>query len=110
MDETGILGFVFVLLNLYFCFLLGLDFSRAANSSKKVRPLQAAEKPGPEGGGGFNPRIKPAESIGPSGPEVRFSDFSFGIRPFFRSLFSPYVNQAESASADRLLLGASRGG
>jgi hypothetical protein len=27
MDETGILGFVFVLLSLHFCFLLGNDFT-----------------------------------------------------------------------------------
>jgi hypothetical protein len=35
-----------------------------------IRPMygtakQAAEKRGPEGDGGFNPRIKPTESIGP---------------------------------------------
>jgi hypothetical protein len=42
---------------------------------------QAAEKPGPKGGGGFNPRIKPAESIGPSGPEGCFSGFSLIISP-----------------------------
>jgi hypothetical protein len=42
MDETGILGFVFVLLNLHFCFLLGHDFSRADRTTDKVRALAPA--------------------------------------------------------------------
>jgi len=46
------------------------------------RALQAAEKPGPEGGGGFNPRIKPQKQSGPSGPEGCFSAFSLEIIPY----------------------------
>ena len=42
--------------------LKGHDFSRAANAAKPAWALQAAEKLIPEGGGGFNPRIKPIES------------------------------------------------
>jgi hypothetical protein len=36
MDETGILGFVFVLLNLHFCFLLGHDFSCAEEAVQQI--------------------------------------------------------------------------
>jgi hypothetical protein len=67
------------------------------------RALPAAEKRGAEGGGAFNPRIKPLESSGPidtegagafrplnpaasdngpSGPEVCSSAFSLEIEPF----------------------------
>jgi hypothetical protein len=35
MDETGILGFVFVLLNLHFCFLLGHDFKGCGKTRLK---------------------------------------------------------------------------
>jgi hypothetical protein len=37
-----------------------------------IRPEEAAEKLNPEGGGGFNPRIKPTGSGGASAPEGRF--------------------------------------
>src|ERR1017187_9254854 len=46
------------------------------------RALQAAEKLGTEGGGGFNPRIKPTESAG-------FSPGRTRIQAFIRSLFNP---------------------
>src|ERR1035438_5343512 len=35
---------------------------------------EAAEKFDSEGGGGFNPRIQPAQSMGALAPEVRFND------------------------------------
>jgi phosphoribosylanthranilate isomerase len=54
--------------------LKGHGFSRAASAATSMRASQAAEKRDPEGGGGFNPRIKPAESMGPSGPEGCFLD------------------------------------
>jgi hypothetical protein len=52
-----------------------------ANRIKKVT--------GSEGGGGFNPRIKPTESMLALATERRFSRISPEISSFFRSLFSP---------------------
>jgi hypothetical protein len=49
---------------------------------------QAAEKVDSEGGGGFNPRIKPAESAGFSRGGM-FLAVSTQKSDFFRSLFSP---------------------
>ena len=58
------------------CFVTGHDFSRAANALKSTRALQAAEKLGPEGGGGFNPRIKPTGSMPALAAEGRVSPIS----------------------------------
>ena len=44
--------------------------------------LQPAEKLNPEGGGGFNPRIKPAESTRALAPEEGFSGDSLIVPPF----------------------------
>ena len=47
---------------------------------------QAAEKPGAEGGGGFNPRIMPTESMRAFSPgSTLVADFTGNIE-FFRSL------------------------
>ena len=64
-------------------------------SSKIDGALQAAEKLGreadsvsSEGGGGFNPRIKPAKHAGFSPGETLFAHLTCNAE-FFRSLFSP---------------------
>jgi hypothetical protein len=46
------------------------------------RIQQAAEKPGPDGGGGFNPRLKPTESTLASAPEGRHTSISPPIPSF----------------------------
>jgi hypothetical protein len=56
---------------------------------KETRALQAAEKLNAEGAGGFNPRIKPTESMLALATEGCFSLISPEISSFFRSLFSP---------------------
>src|SRR5208283_3711136 len=43
---------------------------------------QAAEKLATEGGGGFNPRIEPAKSTGPLGPEAQITAISHETRHF----------------------------
>jgi hypothetical protein len=42
----------------------------------------AAEKPDTEGDGGFNPRVKPIESLRALAPEVGFSGLSPENKPF----------------------------
>jgi hypothetical protein len=56
----------------------------AVPSDKQDRSgtIQSAEKPASEGGGGFAPRTKPAESAWALAPEGRFSQF-FPIRSLF---------------------------
>jgi hypothetical protein len=48
----------------------------------KSAALQAADKLDSEGGGGFNPRIKPKESMRALAPEGRPSQMSTAIHPF----------------------------
>ena len=57
-------------------FVTGHDFSRAAADPEYTGALQAAEKLGPEGGGGFNPRIKPTGSMPALAAEGRVSPIS----------------------------------
>ena len=59
-----------------FAVLKGHGFSRAAEASHVRAALQAAEKLDPEGGGGFNPRIKPTESMPALAAEGRFPPIS----------------------------------
>ncbi len=69
-------------------------FSRAAEDSGSDAALQAAEKLNSEGGGGFNPRIKPAESPQALATEGRFPPIS----PLIPS-FSAACLAAESVAA-----------
>jgi hypothetical protein len=62
--------------------LKGHDFSRAGRATESCWALQAAEKLDSEGGGGFNPRIKPAESTRSLAPEEGFSGDSLIVPPF----------------------------
>ncbi len=48
----------------------GHDFSRAVTAPESTRASAPVGEPGPEGGGGFNPRIKPAESTGALAPDA----------------------------------------
>ena len=48
----------------------------------KIETRQAAEKLDPEGGGGFNPRVKPTESMWALAPEGRFAQFHPESRVF----------------------------
>jgi putative ATPase len=58
----------------------------------KLGALAPAEKLDSEGGGGFNPRITPTESMGVSAPEE-------GLHPVKGTGFSPYINSAKSKGA-----------
>jgi hypothetical protein len=60
----------------------GHDFSRAERATELCRALQAAEKLDLEGGGGFNPRIKPIESMKALAPEERILPISTENLPF----------------------------
>ena len=50
---------------------------------------EAAEKLHAEGGGGFNPRIKPAKSMRASAPEEHSSSFSVDLYPFSAACKAP---------------------
>src|ERR1035437_4976663 len=65
-----------------FVSLKGHGFSRATVGHKVGVASQAAEKPNPEGGGGFNPRIKPHETMWALAPEECFSPIELECRPF----------------------------
>jgi hydrogenase maturation protein HypF len=64
-------------------------FSPYINSTKSVRALQAAEKPDLEGGGGFNPCIKPAESKRALAPERNFPPVSPESQSFSAACLAP---------------------
>jgi len=64
---------------------------KAAEALYQGTTSQLAEELNPEGGGGFNPRIKPTESAGALAPGESFSVKGTG--------FSPYINPSESAGA-----------
>jgi DNA repair protein RecN (Recombination protein N) len=58
---------------------VGIGFSPGNKTAKTTGALQAAKKPDQEGGGGFNPRIKPTEStwaLAPEGTALKGHDFS----------------------------------
>src|ERR1035437_6877418 len=69
--------------------LKGHGFSSAANRAESTRALHAPEKPNPEGGGGFNPRIKPKESMRALAPEECSSPIEREGRPFSAACFYP---------------------
>jgi hypothetical protein len=69
--------------------LKGHGFSRAADGQMRRWALQAAEKPDPEGGGGFNPRIKSAESKRALAPEERFPPVSTENHSFSAACLAP---------------------
>jgi hypothetical protein len=67
------------------------DFSRAETVAKGCWALQAAEKLDPEGGGGFNPRIKPTESTSALAAEGRFLRLSSEMPSFSAASLAPVV-------------------
>ena len=93
---------------------VGQGFSPDNKSTKSGGALQAAEKLGPEGGGGFNPRIKPAGSMPALAAEGRVSPISPKISSSSATSsapegnagvkgtgFSPYVNSGKTEGAGR---------
>ncbi len=73
----------------YFHSLKGTSFSPYINDAKSFLALQAAEKLDSEGGGGFNPRIKPTESTRALAPEGRFPLISPEIPSFSAACLAP---------------------
>jgi hypothetical protein len=71
------------------CFVTGHDFSRAANAAISTWASQPAEKLDLEGGGGFNPRIKPTESALALAPEGFFLPVSPKILSFSAASLAP---------------------
>jgi len=67
----------------------GHGFNHAAKQPEISWALQAAEKLDPEGGGGFNPRIKPTGSMRALAPEGRFSTISHEIPSFSAASLAP---------------------
>src|ERR1700722_3463414 len=74
----------------------GHDFSRAARATESRWALPAAEKRPSEGGGGFNPRIKPAEiapALAADGLSLRFQRksrvFPQPLQPPKERIFKP---------------------
>ena len=72
----------------------GHDFSRAEIDKGSGWALQAAEKLDPEGGGGFNPRIKPTGSTRALAPEGRFSPISHEIPSSSAASLAPEVSSS----------------
>jgi hypothetical protein len=72
--------------------------------AKKPRALQAAEKLTSEGGGGFNPRIKPSESIPALAADGPFPSFSPTTPSFSAACLAPAAMLALRRTHARFLL------
>ena len=83
--------------------LKGHGFSRAAERTYGDGASQAAEKLDPEGGGGFNPRIKPTESTPALVAEGSFTRISSKTPSFFAACLAPEGSLPEESPADLAL-------